>query len=73
MAKQTQITATLVRGKSYALANPDGTFTRFSKGVGVAVTAEQQARLEADATDIVTRRDDDDRLYNEHRQKFQFA
>ncbi len=74
MAKQTQITATLVRGSTYSLRNADGTFTRFSKNTPVEVTAEQQARLEADAQDWVTaRHPDTDEPRGEHRQKFKFA
>lgn len=71
MAKETQITATLVRGLSYAMLE-DGKFVRFAKGEAKVVTAAQKARLEAEAFDDVTARDDDDNLFSERRAKFKF-
>ena len=74
MSNATETVATLVRGSTYSLLNPDGSRTRFTRGVGVAVTDAQQAYLEANALDWVTARDPEtDAPRGEHRQKFKFT
>jgi hypothetical protein len=67
-----KITAVLIRGNSYSLRNEDGTFTHFHRGERVKVTPAQKARLEVEAIDLVTQRDDDDRVFNQPRAKFNF-
>lgn len=71
-AAKTKTIAVLVRGKTFSLANPDGSRTRFTKGERIEVNAAQRERLEAIATDWITKKDDDDRPYGEHVQKFRF-
>lgn len=73
MAKQQQITATLVRGQNYVLIlDGGGRSKEFKKGVPVAVTEDEKAILERDAVDTVTLASGDGRL-SEARSKFSFA
>lgn len=71
-AAKTKIIATLVRGKTYSLANPDGSRTNFKKSEPQPVNAAQRERLEATATDWITRLNDDDQAVGVHVQKFRF-
>jgi hypothetical protein len=70
--KATQIIAVLTRGKSYSLRTKDGVI-RFAKGEPKEVSPDVKATLEAQATDWVTVKDDNDRPVGVHRQKFSFS